>query len=102
MTLKRHGYALREAGTVAESIEAVTLEKPDLMLLDMNLPGGTGFDVLMQIRQMYTANVLPIIVISALTQENNIVRALQLGAQDYLTKPFSLLELSERVKRILG
>jgi DNA-binding response OmpR family regulator len=101
LTLKRDGYASMEATSVSSAMDAVRRQKPDLVLLDVNLPGGTGFDVLRMLREIHSGAELPVIILSALSQENNVVRGLQLGAQDYLTKPFGLSELSQRVKQHL-
>jgi two-component system, OmpR family, phosphate regulon response regulator PhoB len=101
LTLKRDGYDSREATSVSSALDAVRQQKPDLVLLDVNLPGGTGFDVLRLLRETHSGDELPVIILSALSQENNVVRGLQLGAQDYLTKPFGLNELSQRVKQHL-
>ncbi len=102
MTLKRKGFVVWEAGNVTQALESVLRQKPDLMLLDMNLPGGTGFDVLQKVRLLFDAASLPIIVISALSQESNIARGYQLGAQDYLVKPFSMPELMLVLQRYLA
>jgi DNA-binding response OmpR family regulator len=102
LTLKRDGHTSVEATSVSSAIAAVAKQKPDLVLLDVNLPGGTGFDVLRVLRETHTGEELPVIILSALSQENNVVRGLQLGAQDYLTKPFGLSELSQRVKQQLA
>jgi DNA-binding response OmpR family regulator len=101
LTLKRDGYDSREATSVSSALDSVRQQKPDLVLLDVNLPGGTGFDVLRLLRETHSGDELPVIILSALSQENNVVRGLQLGAQDYLTKPFGLSELSQRVKQHL-
>jgi CheY-like chemotaxis protein len=102
MSLERQGFVVQQLGTAPEVLTRVLVTKPDLMLLDMNLPGGTGFDVLKQVREHYSAQELPIVVISALSQKNNIERCFQLGAQAYLVKPIALAELNQQLVRFLG
>ncbi|GIK34991.1 MAG: transcriptional regulatory protein CseB [Gammaproteobacteria bacterium] len=99
------GFALQQAGflvigasTVPGAVEAFERERPDLVLLDINLPGGTGFDACRAIRR--TSRV-PIMMLTVRGEEEDLVRALELGADDYLTKPFSPRTLIARVRALL-
>jgi two-component system KDP operon response regulator KdpE len=93
------GYDVLVAGTGEEAIEMVQQHKPDLILLDLCLPGEVdGIDVCRQVRQW---SQTPIIVVSARTEDKQKVEALDLGADDYLTKPFSSDELQARVRACL-
>jgi DNA-binding response OmpR family regulator len=98
--LEREGYSLEIVTTVPQA--KATLEKSlddiDLALLDINLPGGTGFEVLQLIRERSN---MPVIFLSALKQGANVERALTLGAQDFIAKPFNPKELVLRIKRFL-
>jgi DNA-binding response OmpR family regulator len=98
--LEREGYSLEIVTTVPQA--KATLEKSlddiDLALLDINLPGGTGFEVLQLIRERSN---IPVIFLSALKQGANVERALTLGAQDFIAKPFNPKELVLRIKRFL-
>jgi diguanylate cyclase (GGDEF)-like protein len=85
----------------AQAIEKVRQFKPDLVLLDINMPGIDGFDVIRFLKSDPGANLIPIIVFSARRSDEDKVRALRLGADDYVTKPFSITELSARIDRLL-
>ncbi len=98
-TLAMNGYIPLLAETGEQAITMVREQRPDLILLDLCLPGElNGFEVCRQLRLMAHT---PIIVISALTEEKQKVEALDLGADDYLTKPFSNDELLARVRACL-
>ncbi len=93
--LRAHGYRCTEATTAREGLMQVTADPPDVLLLDLGLPDGDGLDLARQIRQWST---LPIIVLSARGQERDKVVALDIGADDYLTKPFGVPELLARIR----
>ncbi|HZU03711.1 MAG TPA: response regulator, partial [Ktedonobacteraceae bacterium] len=94
------GYEVLVAGNGVQALEMVRLHQPDLILLDLCLPGQIdGLDICRQVRQLLP--VVPIIVLSALTEEKQKVRALDIGADDYLTKPFGNEELQARVRACL-
>jgi DNA-binding response OmpR family regulator len=82
----------------AEALQKVVSESPNVMLLDINLPDKDGFSVLKQVREIAD---LPVLMISARGQEDDRITGLDLGADDYVTKPFSYRELSSRVKAVL-
>jgi two-component system KDP operon response regulator KdpE len=94
-TLRGHEYQVVEAGTAREALAQAAGRNPDLILLDLGLPDGDGLEVARQIRRSAR---IPIIVISARGQEHDKVAALDLGADDYLTKPFGVQELLARVR----
>ncbi len=97
--LAMSGYDVVLAGDGKEAIEMVRLHQPDLILLDLYMPGDvSGLDVCVAVRQSLRT---PIIILSAVTEEKLKVRALDLGADDYLTKPFSNDELQARVRACL-
>lgn len=94
------GYEVLLASTGTQALEMVQLHQPDLILLDLCLPGElNGLEVCKQVRQLMAT--VPIIVLSALAEEKQKVRALDLGADDYLTKPFGNEELQARVRACL-
>lgn len=97
-TLNANGYRVVTAGTGQEGLSAATSNCPDTILLDLGLPDMDGLEVIQQIRQW---SVLPIIVISARTQEKEKVAALDAGADDYITKPFGTSELLARIRTAL-
>jgi DNA-binding response OmpR family regulator len=98
-------YALGQAGFLVvkardglEAIARFDAEAPDLVILDINMPGATGFEVCASLR---TRGSTPIIMLTARGEEQDLVRALELGADDYLTKPFSPRTLLARIKALL-
>lgn len=98
ITLESNNFKVIDAITGKEGIIAAANHPPDLILLDIGLPDISGHDVLTQLRQWYNG---PIIMLSVLNDEENIVMALDNGADDYLTKPFRTGELLARVRRLL-
>jgi two-component system KDP operon response regulator KdpE len=82
----------------AEALKKVVTESPNVMLLDINLPDTDGFTVLKRVREIAD---LPVLMVSARGEETDRVRGLDLGADDYVTKPFSYRELSSRVRAVL-
>jgi two-component system KDP operon response regulator KdpE len=82
----------------ATAVQMVTSEHPDVVLLDVGLPGSDGFAVLHEIRAL---SDVPVLMISARGEEPDKVRGLELGADDYVTKPFGSLELSARIRAVL-
>jgi two-component system, OmpR family, response regulator RegX3 len=96
--LSREGFAPVVAGTVADGLDAFRTRSPDLILLDVMLPDGDGRDVLRQIRA--TART-PVIMLTARGDEMDRVIGLELGADDYVTKPFSAAEVVARIRAVL-
>ena len=100
--LERGGDAKVEiASSGAGALEAVTRSAPDLLVLDLNLPGLDGTEVCRLIRARPATSTLPIIMLTARTEESDRVLGLDLGADDYITKPFSPRELAARVRAVL-
>lgn len=97
-TLPLHGYRLYEAPTGADGLAQASSRNPDIILLDLGLPDMDGTEV---IRQVRTWASMPIIVLSARDQERVKVAALDLGADDYVTKPFGVDELLARMRAAL-
>jgi two-component system, OmpR family, KDP operon response regulator KdpE len=95
MNLTARGYEVIEAGTGTRGLTAAASQQPDVILLDLGLPDVSGFDVIRGIRA-YAAT--PIVVLSARTDSADKVSALDLGADDYVTKPFSIDELMARLR----
>lgn len=97
-TLPAYGFRLFEAATAKEGVTEAQARNPDLILLDLGLPDMEGAEVIRQVRQW---TVTPIIIISARDQEKAKVDALDLGADDYVTKPFGTQELLARMRTAL-
>ena len=96
--LTQAGYAVVKAADVPDALRVFDAEAPDLVILDINLPSGSGFDVCRAIRERSRT---PVMMLTVRGEETDLVRALDLGADDYLTKPFSPRTLLARVKALL-
>ncbi|MBF0517463.1 MAG: response regulator [Nitrospirae bacterium] len=95
ITIKGHGYRLIESETAKDGLMQAAMRNPDVILLDLGLPDMDGIEVIKQLRSWSDTSV---IVISAREQEEDKIRALDMGADDYLTKPFSAGELLARIR----
>ena len=101
-TLERSGDASVEVvGRGDEALRSITGRPPDLVILDLNLPVLSGDEVCRILRQRQETRQIPIIMLTARTSESDRVTGLDLGADDYVTKPFSLRELAARVRAVL-
>jgi two-component system phosphate regulon response regulator PhoB len=99
--LARAGYRVSTAANGAEALRLARTERPDLVILDLMLPGVSGYDVLAELRRLDDTRDVGVILLTARREEVDRIRGLTLGADDYLTKPFSPAELSLRVKALL-
>ena len=99
--LTKEGYRVRTAEGGAEALEAAAAERPDLLVLDLMLPGFSGYEVLQEIRRRAELAEVPVVVLTARRDEADRVKGLELGADDYITKPFSPRELVLRVAAVL-
>jgi DNA-binding response OmpR family regulator len=98
VSLKKDGYIVESAMDYAEAMEKLGVYSYDCVLLDINLPGGSGLDILEHIKK--SGNRVNVIIISARDSIDDKVRGLELGADDYLAKPFHLAELSARIRSV--
>ena len=98
-SLAAQAYEVLEAEDVPAAVQLLRGEKPDVMVLDLGLPGTDGFDLIRNLRT--SGSSVPIIVLSSRTDETGKVHALDLGADDYLTKPFGMDELIARIRTAL-
>ncbi len=96
--LPAHGYELVEAANGTEALKAISAEKPDAVILDLGLPDQDGFAIIEKVR---AHSLTPILVLSARSDVEGKVKALELGADDYVTKPFDMAELLARLKAAL-
>src|SRR6476660_8604818 len=96
--LEANNYEMTSAGTIAEGIKRIAAETPDVVLLDLGLPDGDGKDIIRRAREW---SDLPIIVLSAREREAEKIEALDLGADDYVNKPFNVGELMARMRAAL-
>jgi len=99
--LKKEGYRTVYARDGEDAVEMAHSERPDLILLDLMLPGIDGLEVCKQLKKESKTAGIPVIMVTAKSQESDKVVGLELGADDYVTKPFSVRELLARVKAVL-
>jgi len=96
--LEKNGFEVAVVRTITEAATVVSEQKFDILLLDLTLPDGSGFEICKKVRK--TSNV-PIIFLTASDEEVNIVMGLDIGGDDYITKPFRLNELISRINALL-
>ncbi len=99
--LAKAGYKVSSASTGTDALALAKRDRPSLIVLDLMLPGMSGFDVLAKLRDEESTATLPVLMLTARKEEPDRIRGLELGADDYLTKPFSPQELVLRVGAIL-
>jgi two-component system phosphate regulon response regulator PhoB len=99
--LAKAGFRVSTASTGPEALKAAREERPDIVILDLMLPGVSGYDVLAELRRREETREVGVILLTARREEVDRIRGLSLGADDYLTKPFSPPELSLRVRALL-
>ena len=99
--LESDGFAVDQAADGAEALGAIAADRPDLVVLDLTMPGVGGLDVLRRVRTAPATESLPVIVLSGRSGETDRIVGLDLGADDYLVKPFSPGELAARVRSVL-
>lgn len=99
--LKNSGFSVREFGCGKDFFKEVEKKIPSLVILDIMLPDEDGLDILTRLRKMHGMSRVPVIMVTAKTTEIDKVRGLDMGADDYMTKPFGVMELISRVKALL-
>lgn len=98
VSFEENNYEIDDTNNVESSIKYLNKNTPDLIILDVTLPDGNGFDLY---KEIIKEKQIPTIFLTAMDDENDVVKGLELGAEDYITKPFSTKELLTRVKKIL-
>lgn len=98
--MEQHGYQPVEAGDFEKALEAVCEPYPDMVLLDWMLPGGSGIQLAKQLKSQEHTRHIPIIMLTARSEEEDKIRGLEVGADDYITKPFSPKELMARMRAV--
>ena len=99
--LTKEGYAVTTAGNGMEAVKAILRKPPDLVLLDLMLPGLDGLDVCRMLKKESKTADIPILMVTAKDEESDVVAGLELGADDYIVKPFRMKELIARVRTAL-
>jgi len=100
--MKREGYDVTVARDGQEAIDAILRERPDLVLLDVMMPKKTGFEVCHEVRANEPVKDTLILMLTAKGRDTDLAKGLALGANAYMTKPFSTRELVSRVREMLG
>jgi DNA-binding response OmpR family regulator len=100
--LKREGYTVTVAKDGQEALDAITLERPDLVLLDVMMPKKSGFEVCQAVRANEALQSTKILMLTAKGRDTDVAKGLALGADAYMTKPFSTRELVLKVAQMLG
>ena len=101
MALEMAGFDCLEAEDTRQAHTMIVDERPDIVLLDWMLPGGSGLELLRRLKREDATRELPVIMLTARTAEDNIIQGLDVGADDYITKPFAPRELVARIKALL-
>jgi DNA-binding response OmpR family regulator len=99
--MKREGYAVTVAHDGEEAIAAILRDRPDLVLLDVMMPKKTGFEVCQEVRAHAQVAQTRILMLTAKGRETDLAKGLALGADAYMTKPFSTQDLADRVRQML-
>lgn len=100
--MQREGYEVILARDGQEALDAIARDKPDLVLLDVMMPIKTGFDVCHEVRAMDGVRDTPILMLTAKGRDTDVAKGMALGANAYMTKPFSTRELVQKVQQMLG
>lgn len=100
--LKREGYAVIVARDGQETLDAIARELPDLVLLDVMMPKKSGFEVCQEVRANEALQATRILMLTAKGRDTDVAKGLALGADAYMTKPFSTRELVEKVAQMVG
>ena len=100
-TLETTGFKARGFEDGREFLEALALETPELVLMDIMLPGDDGLELLKKLKASPKTREIPVIMVTAKGAEYDKVKGLDLGADDYVTKPFGMMELVSRIKAVL-
>jgi DNA-binding response OmpR family regulator len=100
--LERTGYEVVQARNGEEAVQVALARRPDLAVIDVMMPRIDGYEATRQLRQHEETSRMPIILLTARVQEEDIARGFDAGADDYVKKPFSPQELSSRVQAVLG
>lgn len=101
-SLKNEGYQVQVADNGIEGLELIRNERPHLVVLDVMLPGIDGFEICRRLRMDRTTENIPIMILTAKDEQTDVVLGLGLGADDYVTKPFSTAQLLARVRAVLS
>ena len=100
LRLKKDGHQVIATSNGTEALEQIRLQDPDMIIADIMMPFTSGLEIVSKVKRDQHQRKVPIIILSSMGQENVVLEAFNLGADDFITKPFSPNELSMRVKRL--
>jgi CheY-like chemotaxis protein len=100
--LEPRGYSVVVAGSGAEALQVIRNEPPDVILLDVMMPEMSGLEVLQQLKEEYSTGRIPVILVTAKSQDDDVVKGYQIGADYYIPKPFTAKQLLYGVELVLG
>jgi len=100
LKLKKEGYEIIKCIDGLEAMQKLEEQMPDMVITDIMLPYSSGLEIIRKVKENEATKSIPVIVLSAMGQENIVEEAFALGADDFLKKPFSLSELSIRIKKL--
>ena len=101
-TLTSYGFECHAVESGRDALALIADQKPAAVILDINMPGMNGFEVLSQLKSRRSTRAIPVIMVTARSQEPDVLQGFALGAADYVAKPFNPIEVAARVKRVLG
>ena len=101
LALETADFECLEAGNIADAYQKIIHHTPDIVLLDWMLPGGTGIELLRRLKKEAATQQVPVIMLTAKAHEDNVIQGLEVGADDYITKPFAPKELIARMRALL-
>jgi two-component system, OmpR family, phosphate regulon response regulator PhoB len=101
MSLEMAGFNCHEASDIQQAHSVIIDKSPDLVLLDWMLPGGSGIELLRRLKREEVTKEIPVIMLTAKAEEDNKIQGLDVGAEDYITKPFAQREMLSRIKAVL-
>lgn len=100
--LKKFGFKILKANSGQDALNIINEEKPNIMFLDLMMPGMSGYEVLEEVRKTTSGEVFPIVILSALNSNDDIAKAMNLGANDFITKPVVMERLHNTTVNLLN
>lgn len=100
-TLQFAGHTITEAANGAEAVDLATAKTPDLIMTDVRMPRMTGYELCRTLKKIDSVKDIPVIILTARGQDEEVAEGIEAGAIDYITKPFGAVELTERIAEIL-
>lgn len=100
--LKKFGFTVLKANSGHDALSIISAQKPNIMFLDLMMPGMSGYEVLEEVRKTISSEELPVVILSALNSNDDIAKAMNLGANDFITKPVVMEKLHNTTINLLN